>query len=176
MSNRSVIVVNLLLSGALFAFLMWLIYAFQLDTTHGERLGWLPSFNAACNAISATAVSIGILCIRRARIRAHTIWMILGTAASALFLVGYLVHHSVSGDTRFQGQGVIRPVYFFILITHIVMAAVALPLILNTLSFAALRRWASHRRVARWTYPVWIYVSVTGVLVWVFLRVLYPSA
>jgi len=92
-----------------------------------------------------------------------------------MFLIGYLTHHSVSGDTRFSGEGFIRPVYFFILITHIVMAAVALPLILNTLSFAALRRWSAHRRFARWTYPIWIYVSVTGVLVWLFLRVLYPS-
>ncbi|MFP4283295.1 MAG: DUF420 domain-containing protein [Opitutales bacterium] len=174
MSNRVLTVINLVLSGAILTFLLWLIYAFELEDGVG-RLSWLPHFNAACNAASATAVACGVVLIRRRRKRAHAVAMITATLASAAFLVGYLVHHTVQGDTRFLGTGFIRPVYFFILITHVVLAAVALPLILNTLSFAALRRFEVHRRIARWTYPVWLYVSITGVLVWFFLRVLYPA-
>ncbi len=176
MTNRRIVFANLLLSLGICVFLLWLIYAFKPEEGAGARLLWLPTFNAACNAVSATAVTLGILAIRRGSKKAHVGWMITGTIASAVFLVGYLTHHSVSGDTRFLGEGWIRPLYFFILITHIILAAVALPMILNTLTFAALRRWEAHRHLARWTYPVWLYVSVTGVTIWIFLRLLNPVA
>lgn len=176
MSNRFVVIGNLFLSAALYGFLMWLIYVFQLDNYAGGNLGWLPDFNAACNAISATAVVLGILAIKRAHRKAHAVTMIFATVASGCFLAGYLLHHTVHGDTKFLGEGILRPLYFTILISHIVLSGIALPLILNTLSFAALRRFAVHRRMARWTYPIWLYVSVTGVIVWYFLRVLNPRA
>lgn len=176
MSNRTVVIGNLFLSAGLYGFLMWLIYAFELDSHHGDGLLWLPGFNAACNAVSASAVALGMVAIKRQRKTTHAVTMIFATAASALFLAGYLVHHTIHGDTRYLGQGLLRPLYFTILITHILMSAIALPLILNTLSFAALRRFQAHRRVGRWTYPIWLYVSVTGVAVWFFLRVLNPVA
>ena len=94
--------------------------------------------------------------------------MIVATLTSAAFLVGYLTHHSLHGDTAFTGTGAVRIVYFTILISHIVLSGVALPLILNTLSFAALKRFDAHRWIAKWTYPIWLYVSITGVLIWFF--------
>lgn len=175
MSNRALTVFNIALSAAIYAGLMWLIYAFKLEQRWTDGLPWLPHFNAACNALSASAVTIGVILIRRKMRRAHAIAMIAATSASAAFLVGYLTHHTIHGDTPFRGTGAVRPVYFALLISHIVLAGVALPLILNTLSFAALRRFEAHRRIARWTYPIWLYVSVTGVLVWLFLRILYPA-
>mgnify|MGYP005852564037 CR=1 FL=1 len=176
MSNRSIIILNIALSAGIYAGLMWLIYAFELKERWADGLPWLPHFNAACNATSATAVLIGLCFIRRGRKQVHAAAMIAATLASAAFLVGYLTHHTLHGDTPFNGTGAIRVVYFAILISHIILSGVALPLILNTLSFAALRRFAAHRRIARWTYPVWLYVSVTGVVIWFFLRIWFPSS
>lgn len=170
MSNRTIVVGNLVLSVVIYAFLMWLIYAFELKAYEGDDFRWLPHFNAACNAISATAITIGVIFIRRHNKRAHATAMIVATCSSALFLIGYLTHHAINEDTKFMGVGAIRHVYFAILISHVILAGVALPLILNTLSFAALRRFDSHRAIARWTYPIWLYVSITGVIVWAFLR------
>ena len=175
MSNRAIITLNLVLSVAIYAGLMWLIYAFELKERWGGGLPWLPHFNAACNATSATAVALGVWLIKCGRKQAHAAAMIFATLASAAFLVGYLSHHTLHGDTAFSGTGFIRTVYFTILISHIVLSGIALPLILNTLSFAALRRFDAHRRIARWTYPIWLYVSVTGVMIWFFLRVWFPA-
>ena len=175
MSNRAISILNIALSAVIYAGLMWLIYAFELEQLWADGLPWLPHFNAACNATSATAVLIGLWFISHGRKQAHAAAMIAATLASAAFLVGYLTHHTLHGDTPFNGNGAIRLVYFAILISHIILSAVALPLILNTLTFAALRRFEAHRRIARWTYPVWLYVSVTGVTIWFFLRVWFPA-
>jgi putative membrane protein len=175
MSNRIITLINLVLSAIIYAGLMWLIYAFELKERWSDGLPWLPHFNAACNATSATAVVFGLWFIRQGKKQAHAAAMIAATLASAAFLIGYLTHHTLHGDTPFNGAGTVRIVYFTILISHIILSAVALPLILNTLCFAALRRFDAHRRIARWTYPVWLYVSVTGVMIWFFLRVWFPS-
>ena len=175
MSNRAIIILNIILSVIIYAGLMWLIYAFELKTRWADGLPWLPHFNAACNATCASAIVLGIWFIKKGKKQAHAITMIVATFASAAFLVGYLTHHAIHGDTPFTGTGFIRPVYFAILISHIILSGVALPMILNTLSFAALKRFDAHRRIARWTYPIWLYVSITGVTIWFFLRVLYPA-
>lgn len=175
MSTRAITILNIILSVAIYAGLMWLIYAFELKTRWADGLPWLPHFNAACNATSATAVALGVWFIKSGRRQAHIAAMITATLASAAFLVGYLTHHTLHGDTLFTGQGMIRPIYFAILISHIILSGIALPLILNTLTFAALKRFDAHRRIARWTYPIWLYVSVTGVIIWFFLRVWFPS-
>ena len=175
MSNRLLVSLNVGLSILICLGLMWLIYLFDLESVGADKLGWLPHFNAACNATSATLLTLGIVLIKRGLKRAHAIAMISATAASATFLIGYLVHHTVHGDTPTTLTGILRGVYFAILISHILLSMVALPLVLNTLSFAALRRFEAHRSIARWTYPVWLYVSVTGVLVWFFLRILDPG-
>lgn len=176
LSNRAITVLNIALSAVIYAALMWLIYVFELKSRLSDGLPWLPHFNAACNAMSATAVGFGIWFIRSGNKQAHAAAMITATLGSAAFLVGYLTHHTIHGDTPFIGTGAIRIAYFAILISHIILSGIALPLILNTLSFAALKRFDAHRHIARWTYPIWLYVSVTGVIIWFFLRVWFPSA
>lgn len=136
------------------------------------RFDFLPGFNALCNAISATFVAIGIVFIRRGYKRAHGYAMLAATAASAAFLAGYLLHHSLNGDTKFLNEGAIRWLYFAILISHILLSIVVLPMVFSVLYFAATRKWVLHKTLARYTYPVWLYVSITGVLIFIFLRVL----
>jgi len=159
------------LSAAAIAFLFWIIYGVQTGDG-GSQWSFLPATNAFFNAVSATAVIIGLWYIKRGRKRAHGICMLTAFAASSIFLVGYILHHTLHGDTRFVAEGWIRPVYFFILITHIILSMAVLPMVLTTFFFAASRKWHAHRRLARWTYPIWLYVSVTGVLVFFFLRFL----
>jgi putative membrane protein len=153
------------------AALFWLIYGVELSG-ESEQMAFLPAFNASMNALSASALTIGLFHIRARRLRAHGISMLVALTASALFLGGYILHHSLHGDTRFLTGGWLRPLYFFILISHILLSIVALPLILTTFLFAALRAWDRHRAIAKWTAPIWLYVSVTGVLVFAFLRFL----
>lgn len=175
MSNRLLIAINVGLSALICLGLMWLIFLFDLKNVEPGALSWLPHFNAFCNATSATFLTIGIILIKKGNKRAHAFSMIAATIASGSFLVGYLVHHTVHGDTKTTLEGALRVIYFTILISHVLLSIVALPLVLNTLSFAALKRFDAHKAVARWTYPIWLYVSVTGVLVWFFLRILAPA-
>ena len=168
---KSGITAILTLSAAAIGFLFWIIYGVEAGDGDGQW-AFLPATNAFFNALSATAVVTGLVFIKRGNKRAHGISMSTALLASALFLVGYIIHHTVHGDTKFLTEGWLRPTYFFILITHIILSIAVLPLVLTTVFFAATRRWSAHRRIARWTYPIWLYVSVTGVLVFVFLRFL----
>ena len=126
----------------------------------------LPTLNAALNALSALLLAVGWRLIRARRIVAHrrTMWSAL--AVSSAFLVSYLVYHFQVGSVRFQGAGAIRILYFAILISHTLLAAAVPPLALVTLSRALGRRFDRHRAIARWTLPIWLYVSVTGVVVY----------
>jgi uncharacterized membrane protein YozB (DUF420 family) len=134
----------------------------------------LPAVNAALNAISAFLVVSGYVYIRRGEARTHKRCMVSALVVSTLFLVGYLVLRSVAGMTRFTGQGWIRPVYFSILFSHTILAAAIVPLVLVTLVRALRGRFDRHVRIARWTLPLWLYVSVTGVLIYWVLYQLYP--
>jgi putative membrane protein len=131
----------------------------------------LPGLNATLNAIAAALLVGGYIMIRRRRIAAHKRFMLSAFATSALFLASYLVYHYNVGSRPFTGQGPIRVVYFTILITHVVLAAAILPMALITLNHAVRARFERHVPIARWTLPVWLYVSVTGVLVyWMLYR------
>ncbi len=129
----------------------------------------LPAVNATLNAISGILLLIAYAHIRARRIQQHRRFMIAAFAASSLFLVCYLVYHAQVGSVPFTRQGFVRPLYFTILITHVTLAATVVPLALVTLSRGLKARYPQHRRIARWTFPVWMYVSVTGVLVYVLL-------
>jgi putative membrane protein len=133
----------------------------------------LPTVDAILNGLSAVLLATGFVFIRRKNIRAHRACMLSAVTTSMLFLVCYLTYHYVHGVTRFPGQGTIRPFYFTLLLSHTVLAAVIVPLVLMTLYRAWKRRFALHRSVARWTLPIWIYVSVTGVAVYWILYHLY---
>jgi putative membrane protein len=150
--------------------LVGVIYGHGRATTAPAWVSWLPAVNALLNATSAVFLVLAYRAIRRRNVVAHARRMLTSLAASALFLVSYIVYHSVHGDTPFGGHGIVRPVYFFVLVTHVVLSAVALPLIFLSLFFSLSGRFPRHKKIARYTFPVWLYVSVTGVLVFVLLR------
>ena len=129
----------------------------------------LPAVNASLNALSGVLLLCGYTMIRLRRIELHRRCMIAAFAASSLFLICYVVYHAQVGSVRFPRQGFVRPLYFTILITHVTLAATVPPLAIVTLSRGLKARYPQHRRIARWTFPIWLYVSVTGVLVYVLL-------
>ena len=129
----------------------------------------LPALNATLNASSAVLLCIGWFLIKRGRREAHRTVMLAACAASVLFLTSYLVYHAHVGSVRFTKQGTIRTVYLTILFTHTVLAVVIVPLVLITVSRGLSAKYDRHRRIARWTLPLWLYVSVTGVIVYVML-------
>jgi putative membrane protein len=129
----------------------------------------LPAINATLNLTSAVLLGTGYYFIRRRNIPAHKTCMVGALIASTVFLTSYLIYHYNVGNVLFTKQGWIRPVYFFILIPHVVLAIVILPFILRTAYLGLTSRFDKHRRIARWTFPVWMYVSVTGVLVYLML-------
>ena len=133
----------------------------------------LPHLNAALNATSFVILVAGLYFISRGRVAAHRACMLSALVVSGLFLVSYVVYHAQYGSVRFAGQGFVRPVYFVILVTHVVLAAAIVPLVFVTLRRALRGDFARHRRIARWTYPLWLYVSVTGVVVYLMLYHLY---
>jgi uncharacterized membrane protein YozB (DUF420 family) len=134
----------------------------------------LPTVNAFLNATSAVLLVLGYRAIRRLRIERHRALMLSAAATSTLFLVSYITYHARVGSMRFSGQGAIRTVYFAILISHTILAIIVVPLVLRTLYLGLRRRDDRHRRVARITFPLWLYVSVTGVVVYWMLYQLYP--
>lgn len=135
----------------------------------------LPALNAILNSISAILLITGYVFIRQKNIKAHKTSMISAFITSTLFLTSYLIYHFSKelGPTRFQGEGIIRPVYFFILLTHTALAIAIVPLVFVTFSRALKKRFDLHRKIARWTLPIWLYVSVTGVIVYLMLYQLY---
>lgn len=141
----------------------------------------LPPINACLNGVSAICLSAGYYFIRRKNVIAHRNCMISAFAASTLFLACYLTYHGYlayylhQGPTRFKNPPEFRPIYLFILLTHTVLAVVIVPMVLITLSRALRRRFELHRRIARWTWPCWMYVSVTGVLIYLLLYQIFPQ-
>ncbi len=136
----------------------------------------LPTVNAALNATSAVLAVLGFRAIRAGRRETHRALMLAAVASSVLFLAGYLTRIALTGTHRFPGAGALRAAYLAILGSHTLLAALAAPLVLWTLSLALRTRFPDHRRIARWTLPVWLYVSVTGVAVYVMLYHLAPIA
>jgi uncharacterized membrane protein YozB (DUF420 family) len=134
----------------------------------------LPKVNASLNGLATVFLTLGYIFIKQKKQNAHRNCMIAAFITSAVFLVSYLTYHfNVAAVTKFQGQGIARPIYFFILITHIILAVVIVPLVLMSLSRGLKQRWEAHKKISRWTWPLWMYVSVTGVLVYLMLYVLF---
>jgi uncharacterized membrane protein YozB (DUF420 family) len=135
----------------------------------------LPLLNAILNTTSATLLLVGHRSIKKGRRASHRKYMIAAFVASTLFLVSYLAYHYVHGSQHFQGEGLVRPVYFLILGTHTICAALIVPLVIVTLRRGLKSDFARHKGIARWTYPIWLYVSVTGVIVYLMLYQLFPG-
>ena len=138
-------------------------------------ISFLPHVNALLNSTSAVLLLSGYTCIRLGRVKAHRTCQIAAVITSTLFLASYLTYHYFHGTTRFAGQGIARPIYFAILISHTILAIVIVPLVLVTLHRAARGDFYRHRIVARWTLPLWLYVSITGVVVYFMLYRIYPA-
>src|SRR5213595_3194318 len=136
----------------------------------------LPHLNATLNASSFVLLSSGYYFIRRGRVLAHRRCQLSALTASIVFLISYIVYHAHHGATRFAGQGIARPIYFTILTTHTILAAVIVPFVIVTVRRAKRRDFQRHRRIARLTLPLWLYVSITGVIVYLMLYHLYPSS
>lgn len=169
---RGAIASILAVSVAACAFLFWLLYFREAGEAAGDRLRFLPAVNAGLNAASAVCLVLGFAAIRRGAVARHRTLMSGAFALSTLFLLGYITHHALHGDTRFVGEGWVRGSYLVVLASHVVLSVVALPLVLLTFFLSLTGRFTAHRRLARFTLPVWLYVSVTGVLVFVMLNTL----
>ena len=166
----SAITAILAISVAATLFLFWLIYIHPAADAASVRFAFLPGLNAVLNGLSATALLIGFILIRARRIAAHRASMMTAFVFSTLFLVGYILHHALHGDVRYPLHAAFRGFYLSLLASHIILATLALPLILVTFFFSLSGRIPQHRRIARWTFPIWLYVSVTGVITYVMLR------
>jgi putative membrane protein len=133
----------------------------------------LPALNATLNGISAVLLTAGYILIRRGRPNLHKRCMLAALTTSALFLISYVVYHLNTGSRPFPGRGAIRAVYFAILVTHVILAAAIVPLALTTAARGLRNQYDRHVRIARWTLPLWLYVSVTGVVIYLMLYRLY---
>ena len=151
--------------------LLSLVYRGGVVGPEPAWVGWLPFVNEFFNSASAAAIVLGFAAIRRGRRDVHQRWMLTALASSGVFLVSYVTYHALHGDSRFLGQGVVRPIYFAVLISHILLSVIALPMVLSTFYLSLSGRFAAHRRLARWTLPIWLYVSVTGVVVFAMLQI-----
>src|ERR1700720_4212725 len=131
---------------------------------------FLPALNALLNGLCAFALCVGLYFIKHGNWKAHRASMLSAFAFSSAFLVSYITNHALHGDTIFPGHGPVRTFYLCILASHIILSIVALPMVLTTMFFSLTGRFPMHRRIARVTFPIWLYVSITGVVVFVFLK------
>lgn len=165
----SVVVGIILVSALASAGLCWLVYFHAPTDVGGTHLAFLPALNALLNGLCTVALCTGFACIRAGNIPAHRAAMFTAFVFSTLFLVSYITNHAMHGDMKFQGVGAARSIYFPLLISHIFLSMIALPLILVTFFLSLSGRFPVHKKVARWTFPIWLYVSVTGVIVYAML-------
>lgn len=170
-SMRSFGIANAVVTTLVLGFLVWIVY-FRGGSTNSDaaRSTTLPAVNAVLNSLSAVLIIAGRIAIRRHRRSLHIALMMGAVVTSACFVASYVYYHMHHGDTLYTGTGWIRPVYFTVLISHIVLSAVVVPLVLTSLFLAQSGRIALHRRVSRYTWATWLYVSVTGVAVYFFLH------
>ncbi|OIQ18581.1 MAG: hypothetical protein BM556_10020 [Bacteriovorax sp. MedPE-SWde] len=158
------------LSFVIVLFLVWFIYFKPASTAIYDWVEYLPFVNAGLNSLCATFLVLGYYFVKVKKVELHIKCMSSATVTSGLFLVSYLLYHHYHGDTKFIGQGLIRPTYFFILITHIILSVAMVPMVFITLWNAFTNKVEKHKKWARVTLPVWLYVSVTGVLIVAILK------
>lgn len=167
--DRRFMIFNALLSAAALASLGWLLLL--RDSTGGSLdLRFMPAVNAGLNSLSATLLTLGYVAVRRGRADIHRYLMVSALVTSLLFLAGYVAYHYAHGDTKYTGEGVLRLVYFAVLITHVLLSMVMVPMVLSCVYFAWRQRFDRHRKLARVTLPIWLYVSVTGVVIYFMLH------
>lgn len=169
--DKNVFIIIVLVSVAILSFLIWLIYFKPgANPEGGTWINSLPALNAFLNTLTSIFLVTGLAFIKQNNIEWHKRSMLAATGTSALFLLGYISYHHFHGDTKFVAIGSVRLVYFSVLISHILLSAIQVPLILSTLYLALTKKFVKHKKVARITFPIWLYVSVTGVMIFVMLR------
>lgn len=158
------------ISTIAFLFLIWLIYFRETSDQTAAWVANLPALNALLNSASTVLILFGLYAIKKREFLKHMKFMLTAFITSSLFLISYLVYHNFVGHTTFPGEGIIRPVYFFILISHIILSAFVVPLVLTSYYFAFSGKFSTHKKVSKWTLPIWLYVSVTGVIIFFILN------
>ena len=166
---------NAALSTAAVGFLGWLLLVRGGSGTSGLDLRFMPAVNACLNSASTLLLLCGYIAVKRGNPRIHRYFRVSAVASSALFLVGYIAYHYVHGDTRFGGVGAIRTVYLSILASHVLLSIAVVPMVLTALYFAWRKQFSRHTKVTKVLFPIWLYVSVTGVVIFFMLRG-YPTA
>ncbi len=162
-----------MVSVAVPALVAYLIYRPVAPGAEGKWVGLLPHFNAALNATNCLLLLLGLFFIKTGRIFLHRTTMLTAFFLGCLFLVAYIVYHSNVPSTSFGGEGIVRVIYYFLLITHIILAVVVVPLVLLALYYALKDQVPQHKRMVKVAYPVWLYVSITGVMVYLLIRPYY---
>ncbi|MEW6268732.1 MAG: DUF420 domain-containing protein [Thermodesulfobacteriota bacterium] len=175
-SDRQFFLFNAAVSAAALAFIAWILLVRSAAAPGEVDLRFLPAVNASLNALATVLLAAGWVAIRRRAVRVHKRLMVAAFAASSLFLVSYLTYHYVHGDTRYQGEGWLRVVYFAVLISHVLLSMAVVPMALSAFWFAWRRQFARHARLTRIALPIWLYVSVTGVVIYFMLRGSVPAA
>ena len=169
-SIKTAVTSIIVFSVGILLFLIWLIYVKEPVTIPNLLfISYLPIANAVFNSFSTFCLLAGYFAIRKKKRELHLKFMLSALTFSFLFLVSYLIYHTFHGDTLYEGEGFMRILYFFILISHIFLSAVVLPMIFTTVYFAATGNFAKHPIIARITLPLWLYVSVTGVMIYLIL-------
>jgi putative membrane protein len=169
LSDRRFMIANACVSACALLLLVWLLLL-RRHAPGDNALSFMPALNASLNAGAAVLLSLGYRAIKRGQRHLHKRLMISAFCASSLFLVGYVTYHYVHGDTKFLGQGSIRLLYFGVLISHILLSTAIIPMALASFYFAFQERFQTHAKIARVLLPIWLYVSVTGVVIYFFLR------
>ncbi len=172
-TDRSFFIFNAAISAAALSLLTWLLLFHGGMRSPGVDLRFLPAVNACLNATAASLLIAGWVAIKKQKRELHRYLMVSAFAASGCFLVGYLAYHAVHGDTKFGGTGALRTFYLLLLASHVLLSLFIVPLSLTAFWFAWKREFARHTKVTRWLHPIWLYVSVTGVVVFLLLRPYY---
>lgn len=152
------------------AFLLWLLYVHHAPAEFRGRLRFLPALNAVLNGLSAVSLTAGFVFIRRREIAKHRAAMMTAFVFSSIFLVSYIANHAIHGDTLYPAHNSLRAAYLTLLASHVLLSVVALPIVLITFFLSLSGRFRQHKKLARWTFPLWLYVSVTGVIVYLMLH------
>lgn len=174
-SDKPFFIFNAVVSVAALSLLAWLLLLHGGLQNPTVNLRFMPAVNACLNATAASLLVAGLVAIRKKRADVHKYLMVSAFAASALFLVGYLAYHAVHGDTKFGGEGAVKVVYLVILASHVLLSMGIVPMALAAFYFAWRKDFAKHTKVTKVLHPVWLYVSVTGVVVYLMLRPYYPA-
>jgi putative membrane protein len=172
--DRRFAVFNAVVSAIAVTFLFWLLFLHK-GTAGSADLRFMPAVNASFNAAAAVLLASGWVAIRRGHREIHKRLMVSAFACSALFLIGYVAYHAVHGDTKYPGAGWVKTVYLVILASHVLLSMSVVPLALTCFWLAYRENFQTHKKFARWAMPIWLYVSVTGVVIYFFLRDAVPA-